>query len=52
MNCKHCGKSMDNKWYKTTKGYCYTCRISGFSFLKEKVLGVIFRALRKIIVMQ
>lgn len=33
--CKHCKIAMDDDWYKTTKGYCYTCGINGFHIIRE-----------------
>ncbi len=49
--CKHCRKEMDNSWYNITNGYCYKCRMSGFSYIKEKFCRIFFKALNQIIEM-
>ena len=49
MKCKHCSKEMDKKWYKMTGGYCYTCRVNGFSRIKEMFVKTISKSFRRIV---
>ena len=48
MKCKHCGKTIDNSWYKMTGGYCYNCRKNGFSRIKEMFVKSISKSFRRI----